>query len=52
MMFKHLVLENVFQVLCESLSKHGTLPETNVAPKNEWLEYYFPIGEAFTGANC
>ena len=21
-----------------------TLPETNIAPKNVWLEYYFPIG--------
>ena len=21
-----------------------TLPETNIAPKNGWLEYYFPIG--------
>ena len=24
----------------------GTLPETNIAPKNGWLEYYFPIGDA------
>ena len=24
-----------------------TLPETNIAPKNEWLEYYFPIGKAY-----
>ena len=23
-----------------------TLPETNVSPKNGWLEYYFPIEEA------
>ena len=23
-----------------------TLPETNIAPKNGWLEYYFPIGKA------
>ena len=22
-----------------------TLPETNIAPKNGWLEYYFPIGK-------
>ncbi len=29
-----------------------TLPETNIAPKNGWLEYYFPIGEAhFQGWN-
>ena len=24
-----------------------TLPETNIAPKNGWLESYFPIGEAY-----
>ena len=24
-----------------------TPPETNVAPKNGWLEYNFPIGEAY-----
>jgi len=24
----------------------ATLPETNIAPKNGWLEY-FPIGEAY-----
>ena len=23
-----------------------TLPETNIAPENGWLEYYFPIGDA------
>ena len=23
---------------------NGTLPETNISPKNGWLEYYFPIG--------
>ena len=28
--------------------KKPTLPETNIfAPKNGWLEYYFPIGEAY-----
>ena len=24
-----------------------TLPETNIARKNGWLEYYFPIREAY-----
>ena len=24
-----------------------TLPETNIAPENGWLEYYFPIREAY-----
>ncbi len=27
--------------------KYTTLPETNIAPENGWLEYYFPIGEAY-----
>ena len=25
----------------------NTLPETNIAPTNGWLEYYFPIGEVY-----
>ena len=25
----------------------ATLPETNIAPENGWLEYYIPIGEAY-----
>ena len=29
-----------------------TLPETNIAPKNGWLEYYFPIGEAYSQGLC
>ena len=31
----------------ESLSMADTLPETNMTPENGWLEYYFPIGEAY-----
>ena len=27
--------------------KKFTLPKTNMAPTNGWLEYYFPIGEAY-----
>ncbi len=26
---------------------NSTLPQTNIAPENGWLEYYFPIGEAY-----
>ena len=29
-----------------------TLNETNIAPKNGWLEYYFPIGEAYFQGLC
>ena len=29
-----------------------TLPETNIAPKNGWLEYYFPIGMAYFQVLC
>ena len=32
--------------------KNITLPETNIAPKNGWLEYYFPIGEAYFQGLC
>ena len=35
-----------FQVL-EDFCWVVTLPETNIAPKNGWMEYYFPIGEAY-----
>ena len=31
---------------CNKLPPNLPPPETNIAPKNEWLEYYFPIGEA------
>ncbi len=30
----------------------ATLPETNIAPKNGWLEYYFPIGKAYFQGLC
>ena len=29
-----------------------TLPETNIAPENGWLEYYFPIGKAYFQGLC
>ena len=32
--------------------KWVTLPETNIAPKNGWLEYYFPIGKAYFQGLC
>ena len=25
----------------------NTLPETNIATRNGWLKYYFPIGQAY-----
>ena len=27
----------------------GTLPKTNIAPENGWLEYNFPFGMAMDG---
>ena len=30
----------------------NSLPETNIAPKNGWLEYYFPIGKAYFQGLC
>ncbi len=29
-----------------------TLPKTNIAPTNGWLEYYFPIGMAYFQGLC
>ena len=29
-----------------------TLRETNIVPKNGWLEYSFPIGEAYFQVLC
>ena len=29
-----------------------TLPETNIAPENGWLEYYFPIGKVTFQGLC
>ena len=29
-----------------------TLPETNLAPENGWLEDYFPFGEAYFQVLC
>ncbi len=31
---------------------YNTLPKTNIAPENGWLEYYFPIGEAYFQVLC
>ena len=43
-----------FILLKEKPSKKtpNTLPQTNIAPKNGWLEYYFPIGEAYFQGQC
>ena len=34
------------------INPSSTLPETNIAPKNGWLEYHFPIGEAYFQGLC
>ena len=31
-------------VLWDCVENTPTLPETNIAPKNGWFQYYFPIG--------
>ena len=30
----------------------NTLPETNIAPENGWLEDYFPFGKAYFQGLC
>ena len=34
------------------LSEMVTLPETNIAPENGWLEYYFPFGMTYFQGLC
>ena len=34
------------------MTQEYTLPETNIGPKNGWLEYYFPIGKAYFQGLC
>ena len=34
------------ELLCANEYPMNIHPETNIAPENGWLEYYFPIGEA------
>ena len=34
----------VFLLFDAILFRDHTLPETNIAPENGWLEYYFPLG--------
>ena len=41
-----MLLSHLNYLQSKYIEKHVTLPETNVAPENGWLEYYFPIGEA------
>ena len=44
-------IKRLVQEVC-GVSKIGTLPETNMAPKNGWLEYYFPFLEAYFQGPC
>ena len=41
-----------FQVQLLLVYRKYTLPETNISPENGWLEYYFPIGEAYFEGLC
>ena len=45
----HWQLGRSFQV---AGSSKYTLPETNIAPKIGWLEYYFPIEKAYFQGLC
>ena len=31
-------------IACSTVKPNTTIPETNIAPGNGWLEYYFPFG--------
>ena len=36
----------------EHMRGKNTLPETNMAPENGWLEDYFPFGMAYFQVLC
>ena len=40
------------QVVSRISSINSTLPETNIARENGWLEYNFPIGMAYFQVLC
>ena len=42
-----MVAISIYRVEDHKICLRFTLPETNIAPKNGWLEYYFPIGKAY-----
>ncbi len=37
---------------CNARNLKVTLPETNIAPENGWLEYNFPFGMAYFQGLC
>ena len=46
-MHKKIRFRNDTSICPDDVLPKTTLPETNIAPKNGWLEYYFPIGETY-----
>ncbi len=44
-LYMYISTSTIYEVL--TCTNTYTLPETNIAPENGWLEYYFPIGEAY-----
>ena len=48
-----MINNSMFHIIVLKKQKtENTLPETNIAPENGWLEYYFPIGEAYSQVLC
>ena len=47
-------MERRHQILDVWMDKivQDTLPETNIAPENVWLEYSFPVGMAYFQGLC
>ncbi len=43
-------LEKKFRLRWQN--QEHTLPETNIAPENRWLEYYFPFGMTYFQGLC
>ena len=39
-------------ILYVNHTAYNTLPKTNIAPENGWLEYYFSLGEPYFQVLC
>ena len=47
------MIQHKSQILrCLFFNTWATLPETNMAPENGWLEYSFPFGMAYFQGLC
>ena len=44
--------QNLYYTWISTMTRNPTLPETNIAPENGWLEDVFPFGKAYFQVLC